>query len=35
VVDIFYEQADSLVGVSKDLKRGSSTTYTLDLNQFG
>mmetsp|Transcript_2185 Transcript_2185/g.5451 ORF Transcript_2185/g.5451 Transcript_2185/m.5451 type:complete len:1077 (-) Transcript_2185:247-3477(-) len=32
--DIFYNQADSLVGVSKDLKQGSSTTYTLDLNRF-
>lgn len=33
--DIFYEQADALVGVSKDLQRGSSTTFTLDLNRFG
>eukprot|EP00191_Tetraselmis_sp_GSL018_P007317 CAMPEP_0177607594 /NCGR_PEP_ID=MMETSP0419_2-20121207/18007_1 /TAXON_ID=582737 /ORGANISM="Tetraselmis sp., Strain GSL018" /LENGTH=1227 /DNA_ID=CAMNT_0019102199 /DNA_START=146 /DNA_END=3830 /DNA_ORIENTATION=+ len=32
--DIFYEQADSLVGVTKNLCQGSSTTFTLDLNRF-
>ena len=32
--DIFYEQADSLVGICRDVKSDSSRTLTLDLEQF-
>jgi hypothetical protein len=32
--DIFYEKADSLVGVCRDLDRASSATFTFDLSRF-
>jgi structural maintenance of chromosome 1 len=32
--DIFYEQADSLVGICRDVSSNSSRTLTLDLEQF-
>jgi len=32
--DIFYEQADSLVGICRDVGTNSSRTLTLDLEQF-
>lgn len=32
--DIFYEQADSLVGICRDVGTNSSRTFTLDLRQF-
>ena len=32
--DIFYEQADALVGVCKDVGTNSSLALTLDLTQF-
>jgi structural maintenance of chromosome 1 len=32
--DIFYEQADSLVGICRDVKKNSSRTLTMDLEQF-
>ena len=33
--DAFYEKSDALVGVTKDVDRGSSECYTFDLNRFG
>ena len=32
--DIFYEKADALVGVARDVDQGCSRTYTFDLNRF-
>jgi len=32
--DLFYEQADSLVGICRDVGTNSSRTLTLDLEQF-
>jgi structural maintenance of chromosome 1 len=32
--DIFYEQADALVGICRDVKTNSSRTLTMDLEQF-
>ena len=32
--DLFYEQADSLVGICRDVDSNSSRTLTLDLEQF-
>jgi len=32
--DLFYEQADSLVGICRDVATDSSRTLTLDLEQF-
>ncbi|KAI3423850.1 hypothetical protein D9Q98_009684 [Chlorella vulgaris] len=33
--DVFFEKADALVGVCRDVDRGCSETYTFDLNRFG
>ena len=32
--DIFYEKADALVGVCRDVDHGCSRTFTFDLNRF-
>ena len=32
--DNFYEKADALLGVSRDVKFGASATYTFDLSRF-
>ncbi len=31
---MFYEKADALVGVAKDVDQGCSRTYTFDLSRF-
>jgi structural maintenance of chromosome 1 len=33
--DIFYEKADALVGVARDVELSCSKTFTFDLSAFG
>ena len=35
VQDIFYEKADALVGVARDVDTACSRTFTFDLSAFG